>query len=54
MPKHRERFWKDYSNKGFKYITKKYGGYSKKQLIKKFIKCILFKIGVLKLIRRQM
>jgi len=50
-PKHREIFWIDYHNKGFKFITKKYGGYGIKQLIKKFIKGFLLKVGVLKLIR---
>lgn len=26
-PKNREQFWKDYNNKNFEYIAKKYGGY---------------------------
>ena len=50
-PLHREQFWKDYDAKGFKYITKKYGGYNFKSLSKRRLKYILEKAGLLGCLR---
>ena len=40
-PDKREQFWRDYYEKGFKYIAKKYGGYNFKSIIKKYIREII-------------
>lgn len=40
-PKDRNIFWEEYSKKGFKYIMKKYAGYTIKNRIKFFVKNII-------------
>ncbi len=47
-PPHREQFWKDYQTRGFKYISKRYGGYDAISIMRKKIKSILNKIGLIK------
>lgn len=43
-PKNRQEFWDEYKNKGFKYIFKKYGRYTVKDIIKNNIKVYKIKI----------
>ena len=51
-PPKREQFWQDYFNNGFEYIAKKYAGYNLKSIVKKKIKAILSRTGLLKAIRK--
>lgn len=49
ISKNREKFWFDYHNYGFEFIAKKYAGYNLKSIVKKMVKVILEKIGLMRL-----
>lgn len=51
-PENRELFWKDYHDKGFKFIAKKYGGYTIKSRTKRVLIEILKKLGMYDWIKR--
>ena len=52
----RENFWKDYQQKGYLFVVKKYAGYSKfgriKRRLKVILKFILKKLGVYNFIHK--
>ena len=48
----REAFWSDYHRNGFEYIAKKYAGYNLKSIIKKNLKAILSRSGLLKAMKK--
>lgn len=48
----REKFWTDYHLHGYEYVIKKYAGYNFKSLLKKSIKFVLSKMGLLDSIRK--
>lgn len=50
-PKNREKFWKDYNKKGFKYILKKYGENNFWHKFKAEIKCLLKNLKLYGLIK---
>lgn len=52
MPEKREQFWDDYYKFGFKYISKKYAGYSFKSRSKKFVANILTQLGLLDVVKK--
>lgn len=50
-PTTREQFWEDYYKNGFEYLAKKYGGYGLSPRLKRFVKIILLKMGLMDVIR---
>lgn len=50
-PENRERFWDEYYNMGFKFIAKRYGGYSIRRRIKKIIVNLLKQLGLYEVVK---
>jgi len=48
----REQFWREYETKGFEYVLKKYGGLGYKQRVRRIIRIVLDKTGLLPVARK--